>query len=335
MRRLLRLLVVVCAFVGLVGGGFFAYLWLMPLRFDPPERGSVEFTIAAGMNLKAAAQAIQRAGVDLSPLWLVALGRITGRDKGIQAGSYEITSGTTLMQLFAKLTRGDVTLAQLTIPEGKTFAEFRALVDAHPDLRHDTRGLSDHELLALLGISEAWAEGRFFPDTYLFSKQSSDLELYRRAYRAMAHRLAQAWEKRAADLPLKDPQELLILASIIEKETGHADDRPLIASVFVNRLRLGMPLQSDPTVIYGMGARFDGNLRRRDLATDTPWNTYTRAGLPPTPICLPGQASLDAAANPPKTEWLYFVARGDGTSEFSRTLDAHHRAVAKYQLGRR
>jgi UPF0755 protein len=175
----------------------------------------------------------------------------------------------------------------------------------------------------------------FFPDTYYLATGSSDLALLARAYRSMRERLAAAWAKRAPDLPLATPYEALILASIVEKETGSASDRPLIASVLVNRLRRGMRLQTDPTVIYGMGTRFDGNLRKRDLEEDTPYNTYVRDGLPPTPIALPSQASLDAVTRPPATQYLYFVSRGDGTSEFSATLAEHNRAVSKYQKGGR
>ncbi len=186
-----------------------------------------------------------------------------------------------------------------------------------------------------MGIPQPNPEGWFFPDTYFFATGTKDLELLARGYRLMRSRLDDAWAKRVEDLPLKDPYEALILASIVEKETGNAADRPLVASVFVNRLRLGMRLQSDPTVIYGLGAKFDGNLRKRDLETDSPYNTYVRDGLPPTPIALPGQASLDAATRPPKTAYLYFVSRGDGTSEFTANLADHNRAVAKFQLGQR
>jgi UPF0755 protein len=184
-----------------------------------------------------------------------------------------------------------------------------------------------------LGLPGRHPEGRFYPDTYTFAKGSSDLKVLLRALHAMDKQLAQAWQARAADSPLKTPEDLLILASIVEKETGQASDRPMVASVFSNRLRIGMMLQTDPTVIYGLGERFDGNLRRRDLLADTPWNTYTRHGLPPTPIAMPGKASLLAAAQPASSRALYFVARGDGSSQFSDNLDAHNRAVNKFQRG--
>lgn len=184
-----------------------------------------------------------------------------------------------------------------------------------------------------LGAPGTPAEGRFFPDTYTYSRGSSDLAVLKRALHAMDRKLAQAWEQRAPDSPLKSPEQALVLASIVEKETGRPSDRPEIAGVFTNRLRIGMLLQTDPTVIYGMGEAFDGNLRRRDLLKDTPWNTYTRPGLPPTPIAMPGQAALLAAVKPARTQALYFVARGDGSSQFSATLEEHNRAVNKYQRG--
>jgi UPF0755 protein len=228
-----------------------------------------------------------------------------------------------------------VTQTEVVIVEGKTFRELRARLDAHPDLRHDTAGLTDAEVLQRIDAAESHPEGRFFPDTYLFAKQSSDLAIYRRAYQAMQRRLASAWENRDPSVPYKDLNQALIMASIVEKETGAAADRGKVASVFVNRLNKGMLLQTDPTVIYGLGEKFDGNLRKKDLQTDTPYNTYTRPGLPPTPIALPGMASIEATLRPPKTDLYYFVARGDGSSAFSRTLEEHNRAVAKFQLGRK
>jgi UPF0755 protein len=235
------------------------------------------------------------------------------------------------LDLLDKLTRGDVTQGELVLVEGKTFRQFRVAMNEHPDLAHDSLKLTDMQILARLGAMESHPEGLFFPDTYLFNKGSSDFDVLRRAYRSMQPKLAAAWEARDRALPLKSPYELLVLASIIEKETGLPADRPQVAAVFVNRLRRGMLLQTDPTVIYGLGERFDGNLRKIDLQTDTPWNTYTRAGLPPTPIAMPGLASLQAAASPPPSDMLYFVARGDGSSKFSTSLEGHNSAVAKYQ----
>jgi len=236
-----------------------------------------------------------------------------------------------MLDLLRKLTRGDVTQAEIAFIEGWTFRQIRERLDAHPDVRHDTKGLSDAEVMRLIGAAQGVAEGLFFPDTYLFSKQGRDIEVLRRAYRSMQRHLAREWESRAAGLPYADAYQALIMASIVEKETGRDQDRPLVAAVFVNRLRQGMLLQTDPTVIYGIGEKFDGNLRKRDLLTDTPYNTYTRSGLPPTPIAMPGLASLLAALHPAASQAVYFVARGDGSSQFSRTLDEHNQAVNRYQ----
>jgi len=322
----LFLLVVILAFVSVMAGVSWFTVRHLPMRSDPTG-----FSIPAGASLRTAAQIIEGAGIDLPAWQLELLGRILGHSSKIKAGSYEVDEGLTALSLLEKLTRGDVTQAELVLVEGKTFRQFRAALNEHPDLAHDTQKLSDKQILARLGAKEPHPEGLFFPDTYLFDKGSSDLDLLRRAYRSMQPRLAAAWERRDATLPLKTPYELLILASIVEKETGVPADRPQIAAVFANRLRRGMLLQTDPTVIYGMGENFDGNLRKIDLQTDTPWNTYTRPGLPPTPIAMPGLASLQAAAKPPSSNMLYFVARGDGSSEFSTSLDEHNNAVAKYQ----
>jgi UPF0755 protein len=238
-----------------------------------------------------------------------------------------------LPQLLAMLTEGDVTQHAITIVEGTTFAQLKRTLRDNPRLAHRVDDLSDAELLARIGATEPVPEGLFFPDTYYFAAGSSDLAVLKRAYRALHERLDAAWSRRAPNLPLATPYEALILASLVEKETGQAKDRPLVASVFVNRLARGMRLQTDPAVIYGLGERFDGNLRKRDLEADSPYNTYVRDGLPPTPIALPSQASLDAVVDPPATPYLYFVARGDGSSQFSATLPEHNRAVAKYQKG--
>ncbi|NMQ07832.1 endolytic transglycosylase MltG, partial [Candidatus Accumulibacter phosphatis] len=251
----------------------------------------------------------------------------------IKAGSYEIARGVTQLQLLRKLTHGDFTQAELAFIEGWTFRQMRERLDAHPDLRHETTGIPEAEIMRLLGAPQVAAEGLFFPDTYLFAKRSSDVELLARAYRAMQRHLEREWSARAAALPYRDPYQALIMASIVEKETGREQDRSLVAAVFVNRLRQGMLLQTDPTVIYGLGENFDGNLRKSDLLADTPYNTYTRAGLPPTPIAMPGLASLRATLHPELSEALYFVARGDGTSHFSHTLPEHRQAVTRYQKG--
>ena len=295
--------------------------------------GPVDFTIAPGSSMRVAANTVAAAGAELDPRILIVLGKLLRVDTSIKAGSYEIAAGITPLELLQKLTRGDVTQAELAFIEGWTFRQMRERLDAHPDLRHDTAGLPESEIMALIGAPNAAAEGLFFPDTYFFAKRSSDVDLLARAYRAMQQQLSRAWQARAPELPYADSYQALIMASIVEKETGRDDDRPQVAGVFVNRLRQGMLLQTDPTVIYGLGENFDGNLRKRDLVADTPYNTYTRRGLPPTPIAMPGLASLQAALHPPPTEALYFVARGDGSSHFSSTLDEHNRAVRRFQKG--
>jgi UPF0755 protein len=334
MSRLPRLLARVAAVLAVAAAAVAGAIgwWIhqpLPLPASP-----FAFDVKPGASLRAVARELAGAGVLPIGFPLVALARIRSVDRSIKAGNYEIGSGITLPQLLDKLTQGDVTQTALTIVEGSTYAELAAALKATPALAQTVLDLPEAELARRVGLAGTSVEGWFFPDTYFFAAGSPDLALLARAHRLMQQRLAAAWERRAADTPLKDPYAALILASIVEKETGRAADRPLIASVFVNRLRIGMPLQSDPTVIYGLGAKFDGNLRRRDLEEDTAYNTYTRGGLPPTPIALPGQASLDAVVNPPPTRYLYFVARGDGTSEFSANLPDHNRAVARFQLGR-
>ncbi len=297
----------------------------------PLNSARVSFTIPAGASLQSVAQRMESAGVEMPAWQLTWFGRLMGRASTIKAGSYEIERGITAIELINKLTRGEVSMADVLLVEGKTFAQWRAALNEHPDLAHDSLKLTDAAILQRIGTPEKNPEGIFFPDTYLVDKGSSDLEVLRRARAAMALNLGNAWAGRDTLVKLADPYSMLILASIVEKETGLAADRPQIAAVFANRLRKGMPLQSDPTVIYGMGAKFDGNLRRLDLMTDSPWNTYTRTGLPITPIAMPGMASLLAVSRPPPSDYLYFVARGDGSSEFSTTLEEHNRAVAKFQ----
>ena len=293
------------------------------------------FDVKPGASLRSVARDLVNGGVLPTEYALVLPARLRRADRAIKAGNYEIAEGITLSQLLDKLTQGDVTQIAMTVVEGSTYGELVAAVKASAQIAKSASEARLSEISARVGIPQPNPEGWFFPDTYFFATGTKDLELLTRGYRLMRSRVDDAWAKRIEDLPLKDPYEALILASIVEKETGNAADRPLIASVFVNRLRLGMRLQSDPTVIYGLGAKFDGNLRKRDLEADSPYNTYLRDGLPPTPIALPGQASLDAATRPPKTAYLYFVSRGDGTSEFTANLADHNRAVAKFQLGQR
>lgn len=293
----------------------------------------LDFRIAAGSSLHSAITQMREAGIEINPTLLGWLARAHRADTAIKAGSYAVKEGTTPHQLLDKLLKGKVTQGDLTLVEGWTFRQWRARLDRHPNLRHDTQGLSEAQIIERLGLTAPSLEGLLYPDTYLFDKQSSDLDLLARANRAMQRKLEAEWAQRSGGLPYKSPGEALIMASIIEKETGREADRELVAAVFVNRLRKGMLLQTDPTVIYGLGESFDGNLRKRDLQTDTPYNTYTRPGLPPTPIAMPGQASLRAALNPAASDVLYFVARGDGSSVFSRTLDEHNQAVNKFQRG--
>ena len=311
-------------------GLYVKYRQPLPLPVSP-----YDFDVRPGTPLASVARTLRDAGIIPHPAALTLLARIQRVDRAIKAGSYEIAQGITLPELLAKLTQGDVTQTAVTIIEGSTFADVRRALRDATDVGHEGTDLADAELLKRIGAVETSPEGILFPDTYFIATGSSDVALLRRAYQAMHKRLDAAWAKRAPDLPFATPYDALILASIIEKETAHPNDRPLVASVFVNRLKRGMRLQTDPTVIYGMGARFDGNLRKRDLETDTPYNTYVRDGLPPTPIALPSQASLDVVMNPPKTAYLYFVSRGDGTSEFSASLPEHNRAVSKYQKGSR
>ncbi len=327
MKRLFfRLLVLALTGLACLAG---ALVWFanrpLALRQTP-----LDFTIEPGSSMKQVARQVVDAGVEVQPFALVVLARVMRQANGIKAGSYEVEQGLTPLALLAKLTRGDVSQAELALIEGWNFRQVRAALDRHPDLRHDSAGLSDAEILRRIGADAAHPEGQFFPDTYLFSRRSSDLDVLRRAHRNLQTVLDREWARRAGGLPYRDAYQALIMASIVEKETGQAADRPMVASVFVNRLRAGMLLQTDPTVIYGLGTDFDGNLRKRDLLADTPYNTYTRPGLPPTPIAMPGTAALRAALNPPATDYLYFVARGDGSSEFSRSLDEHNRAVARF-----
>jgi UPF0755 protein len=314
-----------CLSLGL-GGGY----WWTQRPMGGPDM-PIDLEIEPGQPARQVAQAAADAGLSVSPWLLYQWFRWSGQARQIRAGSYEIQPGTSPAQLLRKLVDGDQSLARLRLIDGWTFRQVRAELARTTTLKPDSAALSDTELMAALGAPGTLPEGRFFPDTYTYAKGSSDLAVLRRAHAAMRKRIEAAWDQRAPDSPLKSADELLTLASIVEKETGRAEDRPMVASVFVNRLRIRMPLQTDPTVIYGLGERFDGNLRRKDLQTDTPYNTYTRAGLPPTPIALPGRDALMAAVRPATSKALYFVARGDGTSQFSETLADHNRAVDKYQ----
>lgn len=302
----------------------------LPLRASP-----ISFSINAGSTLRGASQLMVQAGVLKSAVPFEILTRLFGDPKNIKAGNYEVEKGLSPLDLMQKLTRGNPAALSITFVEGWTFRQMRRTLNEHPALTHDTRELSDTDVLQRLGIERDSPEGLFFPDTFHFSQGISDFNVLRRSYQLMQRHLAAQWERRSLDIPLATAYEALILASIIEKETGKAVERTLISAVFLNRLKLGMKLQTDPTVIYGLGETFDGNLRKQDLITDNPYNTYTRQGMPPTPIAMPGLASLHAAVNPAATDALYFVAKGDGTSHFSHSYDEHDRAVTKYQRGGR
>ena len=328
--RAWRLLLIVAL---LAAGTAAASVWWWldrPLTLAAP---SVELSIEPGTPPREVAAAWVGAGVQVDPAWLYWWFRGSGDARRIRAGSYELEPGVTPRSLLARMVQGDEAFERVRLIEGWTFRQFRAALAAAPHLKHTSQSLSEAELMAALGQPGVAAEGRFYPDTYLYSRGVSDLTVLRRAAEMQRKRLAAVWAERAPDGPLKSADEALVLASIVEKETGRASDRGLVAGVFSNRLRIGMPLQTDPSVIFGLGDRFDGNLRKRDLQADTPFNTYTRKGLPPTPIAMPGLASLRAAVQPEATKALYFVARGDGTSAFSNDLAAHNRAVNQFQRG--
>jgi UPF0755 protein len=324
--RLFKLIIVLAA---LVAG---STVWWLNQSL-PMAAATVDLSVDPGTSVRGVALAVRDAGVEVDPALLYWWFRLSGEARLIKAGSYELERGTTPFSLLRKLVRGEEAQRAVTLVEGWNFNQVRAALSKAEQLRPDTQGLTADSIMIALGKPGVHPEGRFYPDTYTYAKGSSDLALLKRALHAMDKRLETAWSQRRSDTPLKTPEQALILASIVEKETGRASDRAMIAGVFTNRLRIGMMLQTDPTVIYGLGDTFDGNLRRSHLQTDTPWNTYTRNGLPPTPIAMPGKAALLAAVQPAPTPALYFVARGDGTSQFSASLEEHNRAVNKYQRG--
>jgi UPF0755 protein len=331
MRAVARLGVAAVLAAAVAAAAWTALFCLRPLE---PPRIPFDFTVKSGASLKSVARNLADEGLlpEAQTFWI--LGRVLGKAGSVQAGTYRLNSAVTPLDLLEKLASGDVLPIEISLVEGATFRQWLAQMKLHPYIRSTLEGASDAQVMAAIGATGISPEGLFFPDTYRFLAGTSDVEILKRAHAAMAKRLARAWESRDPAVPLASPYEALILASIIEKETGQAGERAVIASVFANRIRKGMRLQTDPSVIYGLGARFDGNLRKRDLVADSPWNTYTRDGLPPTPIAMPGAASLEAAVRPATTDYFYFVGRGDGSHQFSRSLEEHNRAVAKYQLGR-
>lgn len=326
MRRFFALFVVLILL--LAGAGAWWVSSSLPLK-----AASVDLHIEPGTSARGVAQAVSDAGVQANPILLYWWFRLSGQSRQIKAGNYEIERGISPRRLLSKLVNGEEALRTLILVEGWNFTQVRAALAKADQLKSDTQGRSADWIMAALEKPGVHPEGQFFPDTYSYSKGSSDLAVLKRAMLAMDKHLDAAWAKRDPNTPLKTREQALVLASIVEKETGRASDRDMVAGVFSNRLRIGMMLQTDPTVIYGLGESFDGNLRKRDLQTDTPWNTYTRTGLPPTPISMPGLSSLLAAVNPSPTKALYFVAKGDGASHFSQSLEEHNQAVNKYQRG--
>lgn len=336
MKRLISLLIVLplMAVAGVAAVGWWWVQQPLPGVAGADIQAPLELAVVPGSSSRAVARAVAAAGVDVPPLALYAWFRASGRGADIKAGVYEIKPGATPISLLDQLVRGEQALRSVTLLEGWNSRETFAALRASKDLKPDLEGLSPEAIMALIGLPGRHPEGQFFPDTYRVVRNAPASSVLKQAAQAMQQRLAEAWGQRSARSVLKTPEEALILASIIEKETGTEADRALIGGVFNNRLRIGMRLQTDPAVIYGMGERFDGNLRRSDLLTDTPYNSYTRAGLPPTPISMPGWNSLLAAVQPADTPALYFVARGDGSSHFSGSLDEHNTAVRRYQLNR-
>ncbi len=327
------LLVALVLLAALAAGALYGWAQ-QPLKLNlPTGEDSVDLIIPSGSGANAIAKAVSQSTQGVAPEWLMMLWlRASGKAGELKAGSYEIVQGESPRSLIDKIVSGKQSLRSVTLIEGWNWRQVRAALARASHLKNDSAKLSDAELMARLGRT-AHPEGRFFPDTYRYAKGASDITVLRAAAVALDKQLAATWDARAANLPLQSPDDLLKLASIVEKETGAAIDRAEIAGVFINRLRINMRLQTDPTVIYGLGEAFDGNLRKRDLQTDTPYNSYTRAGLPPTPIAMTSAAALQAAAQPAATRALYFVARGDGTSQFSETLEAHNRAVNKFIRG--
>jgi UPF0755 protein len=312
------------------------FAWLNDYAKTPLELTSAEQTVVIKPNsgLSSIANQLVAQGVIQHALPFILLARSLNKQSLLQAGEYTFDANITPFALLMALNEGKTIKGIITFIEGKTFKDMRMTLQSHSAIENTINNLSDADVMQLIGAEQKHPEGLFFPDTYHFNKGTKDIVILKNAYKAMMKKLEVAWENRADNLPYQDSYQALIMASIIEKETGKASERPTIAGVFVNRLRIGMLLQTDPTVIYGMGDAFDGNIRRKDLHTDTNYNTYTRAGLPPTPIAMPSLAAIEAALHPEKTKALYFVGKGDGSHAFSDTLVQHNRAVAKYQLKR-
>lgn len=308
---------------------------VIPVGIAPvTSEGQYRIKITPGSNVNSVAKQLMIQGVDTSPLRFQLVTRGLFQGKKLKAGVYDFVPGSSLGDIVIKMGRGDSVRLSVTLVEGSTFKQFKSALDAQPELIKEAKKWSSNQILTAIGAKESHPEGLFYPDTYLYEPGDTDLIIYQRAYKAMNKKLAEYWSQLPPNSPIKTPYDLLKLASIIEKETGHHEDRALVSAVFNNRLKIGMKLQTDPTVIYGLGDRFDGDLRKKDLQTDGPYNTYTRYGLPPTPIAMPGKDALAAAIAPAKSSAVYFVAKGNGRSSFSETLVEHNRAVRQYQLGK-
>lgn len=312
-----------------------AIAWLAYFAYNPIQlkTETVDFDIEAGSRFRVVSKQLVAQKVLAEPLSFELLARVLGQASDLKAGIYIIKNGTTPIDLLTQITSGTTGQAGITFIEGWTFAQMRQALNQNDAIKHMTMSETDAQILKEIGAKETYPEGLFFPDTYYFAPSTSDREILKRAYITMQGKINKAWAEKSEGLPYQTPYQALIMASIVEKETGKASERPQIAGVFINRLKVGMRLQTDPTVIYGLGERFDGNLRKKDLLTDTVYNTYTRDGLPPTPIAMPGLGAIHAALHPALTKALYFVGKGDGSHAFSASLSEHNNAVVRYQLG--
>ena len=318
----------------LLSAAALGWLWMQgskPVVASGPQARAVDLVIPYGLSAQSVARLVESRGFDLSAHVFILHARWEGVHRSLRAGVYRVEPGLTLRRLLHRLAGQDASQTELRVLEGWTVAQSIAAMARNPDLRFDVlESNNERELAARLGVSAEHPEGWLYPDLYVVPKGSTVSELLSRSAQLQQERLLAAWEERSPKLGLSSAYEALILASIVEKETQHPGDRERVAAVFLNRLRVGMPLQADPTVIYGLGSRFDGDLTRRDLRADTPYNSYTRKGLPPTPISNPGSRAIRAVMHPANSTALYFVARGDGSSEFSDTLEAHNQAVDRY-----
>jgi UPF0755 protein len=329
MMRLIKRVLILGVLVTLLLSAWLAYYAVTPLNLAP---ASQEITIRAKSSLKSIANQLVEQGVLKEPWSFIVLASLLNKGPSLQAGSYTLNKNVSPYQLMLSLNNGKTTQGGVTFIEGRTFAQMREKIVNNEAMKQTVVNQPEAEILKLMGSNYTKAEGLFFPDTFYFDRGTADIVVLQRSFDAMQTKLSKAWDNRASGLPYKNSYEALIMASIVEKETGKASERPMIAGVFINRLRTGMRLQTDPTVIYGMGDAYKGNIRKKDLLADTPYNTYTRDGLPPTPIAMPGLASIEAALHPADTKALYFVGKGDGTHAFTNNLQDHNRAVVKYQL---